>query len=64
LPFFSGPRGCIGNKLALAEMKIILGMLIRNFAFQPIEGFHISRKLFPSPKPYPYLGLAVSIVES
>ncbi|GBB94361.1 hypothetical protein RclHR1_02340018 [Rhizophagus clarus] len=64
LPFLSGPRGCIGNKLALAEMKIMLGMLIRNFVFQPIEGFHIRRKLFTSPKPYPYLGLAVSIVES
>ncbi|CAB4478294.1 cytochrome P450 [Rhizophagus irregularis] len=64
LPFLNGPRGCIGNKLALTEMKIMLGMLIRNFVFQPIEGFHISRKIFPSPKPYPYLGLAVSIVES
>ncbi|GET00307.1 cytochrome P450 [Rhizophagus clarus] len=64
LPFFNGARGCIGNKVALAEMKIILGMLIRNFVFQPIEGFHIRKKVFPVPKPDPYLGLIVSIVES
>ncbi|RGB40287.1 cytochrome P450 [Rhizophagus diaphanus] len=44
LPFLIGARGCIGNKVALAEAKILLA--------------------FPIPKPDPYLGLAVSIVES
>ncbi|PKC13456.1 cytochrome P450 [Rhizophagus irregularis] len=63
-PFLGGPRGCIGNKLALAEMKIMLGMLIRNFVFQPIEGFQTRKKPFPLSKPDPYIGLAISIVES
>ncbi|PKY39669.1 cytochrome P450 [Rhizophagus irregularis] len=64
LPFLNGARGCIGNKVALAEAKILLGMLIRNFVFQPIEGVQIKKRVFPSPKVEPYLGLAVSIVES
>ncbi|RIA87210.1 cytochrome P450, partial [Glomus cerebriforme] len=64
LPFNNGPRGCIGGKVALAEFKLLLSMLIRNFVFQPIEGFHIRKRVFPLTKPDPYLGLAVSIVES
>ncbi|PKY54087.1 cytochrome P450 [Rhizophagus irregularis] len=64
LPFNNGPRNCIGSKVALTEFKILLGMLIRNFVFKPIEGFHIRKRAFPAPKPDPYLGLAVSIVES
>jgi cytochrome P450 len=64
LPFLNGPRNCIGSKVALTEFKILLSMLIRNFVFKPIEGFHIRKRAFPSPKPDPYLGLAVSIVES
>ncbi|POG69878.1 cytochrome P450, partial [Rhizophagus irregularis DAOM 181602=DAOM 197198] len=61
VPFLNGARGCIGNKVALAEAKILLGMLIRNFIFKPIEGFQIKKRAFPIPKPDPYLGLAVSI---
>ena len=63
LPFFTGTRSCIGNKVALTEIKIMLSMLIGNFVFQPIEGFHIKRKIFSTNKPDPYLGLAVSIIE-
>ncbi|PKY44217.1 cytochrome P450, partial [Rhizophagus irregularis] len=57
LPFYNGPRNCIGSKVALTEFKLLLGMLIRNFVFKPIEGFHIRKKAFPVPKPDPYLGL-------
>ncbi|GBB91254.1 hypothetical protein RclHR1_18400003 [Rhizophagus clarus] len=64
LPFLTGTRACIGNKVALTEFKILLAMLIRNFIFQPIEGFHIKRRIIPMNKPDPYLGLAVSRVES
>ncbi|CAB4387314.1 unnamed protein product [Rhizophagus irregularis] len=64
LPFLNGPRGCIGNKVALAEAKIILGMLIRNFVFQPTKGFKIKKASFPLTKPDPYLGLTVSIIKS
>ena len=64
LPFFSGPKSRIGNKLALTEIKILLSLLIRNFVFQPVEGLHIRRKLFPFTKPDPYLELNVSRVEA
>jgi cytochrome P450 len=64
LPFLNGARGCIGNKVALAEAKILLGTLIRNFVFQPAEGFQIGRRSFPTSKPDPHLQIAVSIVES
>ncbi|GBB94360.1 hypothetical protein RclHR1_02340017 [Rhizophagus clarus] len=64
MPFLNGARGCIGNKVALAEAKILLGMLIRNFVFQPVEGFQIKKRSFPMSKPDPHLELAVSIVES
>ncbi|PKY39665.1 cytochrome P450 [Rhizophagus irregularis] len=64
MPFLNGARGCIGNKVASAEAKILLGMLIRNFVFQPAEGIEIGRRTFPSSKPDPHLELAVSIVES
>src|SRR5579859_6587082 len=63
LPFFTGTRSCIGNKVALTEFKILLSMLIRNFVFQPIEGFHIKKRTLSMHKPNPYLGLAVSRVE-
>ncbi|PKC13450.1 cytochrome P450 [Rhizophagus irregularis] len=64
LPFLNGPRSCIGNKLALTKIKILLCMLIRNFVFKPIEGFHIRKRIIPVTKPDPYLGLDVSVVES
>ncbi|GET00322.1 cytochrome P450 [Rhizophagus clarus] len=64
LPFLTGTRACIGNKVALTEFKVLLAMLIRNFVFRPIEGFHIKRRIIPMNKPDPYLGLAVSKVEN
>ncbi|PKC09567.1 cytochrome P450 [Rhizophagus irregularis] len=63
LPFITGARSCIGNKLALAEFKILLSTLIRNFVFQPIEGFNFKEKSLLNSKPSPYLGLVVSKVE-
>ena len=63
LPFYSSSRTCIGNKLALTEFKVLLSMLVRNFVFQPVEGFHISSRIFPVNKPYPRLELNVSRVE-
>jgi cytochrome P450 len=64
LPFFNGPRTCIGNKLALSEFKILLGMLIRNFVFKPSEGFQIRERIIPVNKPEPYLELTVSRIEA
>ncbi|GET02547.1 cytochrome P450 [Rhizophagus clarus] len=64
LPFNTGARGCIGNKLALNEIKVILGILVRNFVFQTIEGTHIERKSFTSAKPTSDIELTITKVES
>ncbi|GET00319.1 cytochrome P450 [Rhizophagus clarus] len=64
LPFNTGARGCIGNKLALNELKVILGTLVRNFVFQPIEGSHVGRTSFTSSKPESDIKLTVTKVES
>jgi hypothetical protein len=48
--------------VALNEFKVMLSALIRNFVFQPVEGFHIRKKV--GAKPYPHLELMVSIVEA
>ncbi|CAI2169121.1 17195_t:CDS:2 [Funneliformis geosporum] len=62
-PFVTGARSCIGNKLALSEIKVLLSILVRNFVFQPVEGFHIKKKPGFFSKPDPYLELTVSNVE-
>lgn len=36
VPFSAGPRNCIGQKFAMAEMKTVLLNLIRNFEFESI----------------------------
>jgi len=64
LPFLNGARSCIGNKLALAEARVLLSTLVRNFVFKPIDGFNVKKRVFLMPKPDPYLALNVSIVES
>ncbi|KIY44404.1 cytochrome P450 [Fistulina hepatica ATCC 64428] len=37
LTFLEGPRLCIGWRLAVLELKIMLALLVQNFAFQPTE---------------------------
>ena len=34
LPFSKGPRDCIGQRLALIEIKTILAMVYRRFSFR------------------------------
>ena len=63
LPFNTGVRGCIGNKIALNEIKILTSFLVRNFVFQPVEGLHIKKTSGALSKPRPYLELMVSKVE-
>lgn len=64
LPFNAGARGCIGNKLSLAEFKVILSILIRNFVFQLAEGFHVKTRTFTSSKPDSEIEFIISRVES
>lgn len=35
IPFSAGPRNCIGQKFAMAELKATLSKLVRNFKFTP-----------------------------
>jgi cytochrome P450 len=62
IPFLTGARSCIGNKVALNEFKIMLSVLIRNFVFRPVEGLNIRKKM--GSKIDPYLELIVSKVEA
>ena len=55
LPFSTGPRSCIGNKMALNEIKTFLVTLIRNFEFHKVEGIEVKKKIFLGNKPDPAL---------
>ena len=59
IPFLTGPRSCIGNKLALNEIKVILAILIRNFKFTEIDGFKVKGKLALTLRPDPTVKLWV-----
>lgn len=37
LPFGGGPRGCIGSRFAMEQMKIAMCTLISQFEFYPAE---------------------------
>ncbi|CAJ0845527.1 10785_t:CDS:10, partial [Entrophospora sp. SA101] len=60
LPFLTGPRSCIGFKLATTEFKIILSSLIRKFKFREVEGFQIKKKFGVITRPDPGIDLYVS----
>ncbi|KZS94165.1 cytochrome P450 [Sistotremastrum niveocremeum HHB9708] len=36
--FSNGPRLCLGRNFAIAEIKAVLSVLVRNFAFEPRDG--------------------------
>ena len=42
LSFSAGGRNCVGTKLAMKEMRIIMVELIRNFKFEVKEGFELN----------------------
>ena len=33
----TGPRNCIGQRFALAELKIVLAFMLRSFRFESLE---------------------------
>ncbi len=43
-PFSTGPRNCIGQTLALAELRTVLAVMIGNFFFELPEG--VQREAF------------------
>ncbi|KAF9004474.1 cytochrome P450, partial [Hymenopellis radicata] len=48
--FADGPRSCIGWRLAVMQIKIILAVLIKSFEFKD-TGVHIGSRLVPSLQP-------------
>ncbi len=44
MTFISGPRGCIGNRFALAEFKAMLCHLIGRFSFERVDDWEIEAK--------------------
>ena len=62
LPFLAGSRLCLGYKLALAEMKTILAILVRRFKFEMIPGVVIKRQMSVTMKPDRPLELRVSLI--
>lgn len=53
VPFSAGPRNCIGQKFALAEMKTILAHLTRNFEFEsitPLDKAKVQMEMVLRPK--------------
>lgn len=53
VPFSAGPRNCIGQKFALAEMKTILLHLTRNFSFEsvtPLDKAKVQMEMVLRPK--------------
>lgn len=53
VPFSAGPRNCIGQKFAMAEMKTILLHLVRNFTFEsvtPIDRARVQMEMVLRPK--------------
>jgi cytochrome P450 len=64
LPFLTGSRGCIGNKVAFNEMKVFLTVLIRNFEFHEVEGLEIKKKMNLTLRPDPSMLLWVKEIEN
>ncbi|GAC75785.1 cytochrome P450 CYP3/CYP5/CYP6/CYP9 subfamilies [Moesziomyces antarcticus T-34] len=44
MTFISGPRGCIGNRFALAEFKAMLCHLVGRFQFDQVDGWQVEAK--------------------
>jgi cytochrome P450 len=62
MPFLAGGRQCIGNKFALIEIKILLGVLINAFKFYEKPGVEIKKRQAITWRPTPDLYLFVEQV--
>ncbi|KAF9925377.1 hypothetical protein FBU30_004816 [Linnemannia zychae] len=63
IPFLAGPRSCIGSKLALIEIKIVLYYLLCDFEYFPVPGFKFRKATRISLRPSPGMNLIVKKYE-
>ncbi|XP_031555945.1 cytochrome P450 4F5-like [Actinia tenebrosa] len=63
LPFSIGPRSCIGNKFALAEIKTVLATLLKNFVFTECSGMEFKPVIQITVRPNPSLHLLISKIK-
>ncbi|KAG0271744.1 hypothetical protein BGZ95_000399 [Linnemannia exigua] len=59
LPFLTGPRNCIGSKLSLMEMKVMLYYLLINLEYHPVPGFKFRKSSRITTRPSPGMNLIV-----
>ncbi len=50
MPFQYGPRVCLGMRMALNDMEVVLTLLVRRFRFLPTVGNH---------KPHPSISITL-----
>lgn len=51
IPFGGGPRICLGANFALAEMRVMLALLLRDYTWQLTPGQNLSYRHIPFPRP-------------
>ncbi|KAK4686357.1 hypothetical protein P7C73_g3767, partial [Tremellales sp. Uapishka_1] len=52
MTFIDGPRRCVGYKLAMLEIKLLLFVLVRTFEFAPVPGKRILKWNLISTRPF------------
>ncbi|KAF9146169.1 hypothetical protein BGX30_003514 [Mortierella sp. GBA39] len=63
MPFLTGPRNCIGSKVALIEIKVILYYLLIDFEYAPVPGFTFKKSVRITVRPSPGMNLIVKRFE-
>jgi cytochrome P450 len=59
IPFLAGARSCIGSRLALLELKMLICCLVSEFAFSPVSGHVVRPKFGLMNKPLPHVKVHV-----
>jgi cytochrome P450 len=60
IPFITGPRQCIGNSFALAEIQLALATLLQRYRLTPIPGYPVSASARALLKPGPQVWMRVT----